>query len=166
MNRSRRGALLLILAGMAGCSTTVPSPPAVAPPTIPEILQIGTVAEIRIADPQRVYVLDDGRRIEISIATTRVLFEGGLGQPLVHGRDIGGDFLAVFTTQGGLPSDCHLPGIGHTGTDQGAYIEIAGVLWPKASTFHSAEVSAIGRPYAGSTRFCFNEQAEVAYAVP
>jgi hypothetical protein len=160
-------ALPLILAAVSGCSLTAPSPPGVAPPpTIPEIMQIGTVAEIRIADPHRVYVLEDGREIEISTDTTRVLFEGGLGQPLVHGRDIGGDFLAVFTAQGGLPADCHLPGIGHTGTDRGAYIEIAGVLWPKASTFHSTEISAIGRPYAGSTRFCFNEQAEVAYAVP
>lgn len=158
MSAWRRALWLLMALVASGCSGTQPP--------LAQIFTIAKVAEIRIADPMRTYVLSDGRTVEISTLTTRVLFEGGIGDPFVHGRDSSGDFVAVFTSQDGLPPDCHIPGIGNSGTDWGTHIEIAGVMWQKAVTFHSTSTPLRGDLYPSPTRFCFNEAAQVAYTVP
>jgi hypothetical protein len=147
---------------LASCIGSVS--PAPAPPTIEAL---GVLAEEQIADPARRYVLADGRTVEISTETTRVLFEGSLGQPFVSGTDASGRFVGVFTRQDGLPVDCHLAGIGTLGIERGAFVEVHGVLWRKAAGFHSTlSFPGLGRPYDGSTRFCFNDRAEVAYTIP
>ena len=155
-------AVVLAASLVGGCtSDPVPSPP--APPTIQAI---GILAEEHIADPNRTYILADGRTFEVSIETTRVLFEGGAGQPLVLGTDASGPFVGVFSHQDGLPEDCHLAGTGPDAIERGAFIEIGDVLWRKASRFDpSSDLPAVGARYDGSNRFCFNDQAEVAYIV-
>ncbi|NJD30114.1 MAG: hypothetical protein FIA92_17755 [Chloroflexi bacterium] len=155
-----RGALVLAFGLAAGCAT--PAPPAPSPPNL-EV--VGRVIEAQARGEGRRYLLDDGRVIEIS-PPTRILFEGGLGQPVVLGRDAAGEFVLVFATQAGLPADCHLPGLGPEGIERGPYIEIHGILWRKASRFSSAETPPLGSAYSGSTRFCFDDRAEVAYTVP
>lgn len=65
--------LLAVLTLVAACET--PPPPSLAPAP-PTIQLVGMLAEEQVADPERVYILEDGRRIEISTAETRVVFEG------------------------------------------------------------------------------------------
>lgn len=155
--------LVVAAALIGGCSTQPPSPP----PLPPVIQTVGILAEERIADPDRTYVLADGRTIQVSIEVTRVLFEGGLGQPFVAGTDASGPFVAVFAHQDGLPDDCHIPGIGAFGIERGSFIEIKGVLWHKAAAFRSARsLPAFGEQFDASTRFCFDDQAEVMNTVP
>lgn len=156
-------AIVLAASLLGGCSSdSAPSPP--SPPTIQAI---GILADEHAADPTRTYILADGRTFEVSIETTRVLFEGGLGQPFVLGTDASGPFVGVFTHQDGLPEDCHLAGIGPDAIERGAFIEIKGVLWRKASTFlSSAALPALDARFDGSIRFCFNDRAEVSYTVP
>ena len=153
-------ALALAASLFGACSVAEPSPP----PSPPTIQALGILAGERIADPNRTYVLSDGRTFDVSIEGTRVLFEGGAGQPFVLGSDAGGSFVAVFAHQDGLPADCHLPGIGAAGIERGTFIEIKGVLWRKSPSFHSAgALPATGEQFPASTRFCFDDQAEVAY---
>jgi hypothetical protein len=160
MRRIRHGWLVLLLALAFGCA------PATEPPrSPPELLVIGIVSEVMVADPERRYVLEDGRIIDAT-PPVRILFDGGLGQPLVLGRDAVGAFVAVFLVQDGLPPDCHLPGLGAVGIERGQFIEIEGILWRKAASFSSAEQPELGRTYEGSTRYCFDDRAEVAYTVP
>ena len=154
----------LAAAVLGGCSW---APAATSPPSPPTIQAIGILADERIADPDRTYILDDGRAFEVSITTTRLLFDGGVGQPFVLGTDGAGPFVAVFAHQDGLPEDCHIPGIGAHAIERGAFVEIAGVLWRKASTFQSpVALPALGASFDTSLRFCFNEQAEVVSIVP
>lgn len=161
---ARRPRWLLLAAVVAACAG---SPSSGGVPAPPELLVVGTLAQERIVEPQRRYLLTDGRVIEISTMTTRLVFTGGgPGQPIVHGRDEQGDFIAIFTTQQGLPADCHLPGIGQTGIERGDFIEIAGILWRKAGGFRTDEAPGLGQPYRSSTRFCFDEQAEVTSTIP
>jgi hypothetical protein len=161
-----RGLALALLAAattVAGCTTGEVTPP----PSAPAITAIGILAEERIADPNRTYILADGRTFEISIDQTRVLFEGGLGRPFVAGTDANGPFVAVFAHQDGLPDACNIAGIGAFGTERGAFIEIKGVLWRKAATFHSSQpLPGSGQPFDTAARFCFNDQAEITSAVP
>jgi hypothetical protein len=153
----------LIAAFMTACTAATSS----APAGPPELLAIGRLAKVDIAEPQRRYFLTDGRIIDISTMTTRIVFAGGgPGEPIVHGRDAQGDFIAIFATQAGLPPDCHLPGIGATGVDRGDYVEIAGILWRKAIGFEASEATGSGQAYPPSTRFCFNDQAELTSTLP
>lgn len=154
----RAGLSLFLLGFTLGCA----GPPQA--PSPPELLMIGTVAEVRV-DDARHFVLQDGRVIDVS-PPIRILFEGGQGQPLVLGRDADGTFVGVFMGQDGLPADCHLPGLGPTGINRGPFIEIHGILWRKAAGFSSVGAPTDGAAYPGSTRFCFNDRAEVAYTVP
>jgi len=155
-------AIVLAVSLLGGCT----SDPAPSPPGAPTIQAIGILVEEHIADPNRTYILADGRTFEVSIETTRVLFEGGLGQPFVLGTDASGPFVGVFSHQDGLPEDCHLAGTGPDAIERGAFIEIKGVLWRKAPSFvPSTDLPAVGTRYDGSNRFCFNDQSEVAYIV-
>lgn len=154
----RSATLLPALGLLSACAA-----PTEPPPLPPELLVVGTVVEVRFEDGRQ-YLLDDGRTIE-ALPPARILFEGGPGQPLVLGRDAAGEFVGVFMAQEGLPADCHLPGLGPAGIERGTYIEIDGILWAKAPGFTSTETPVDGA-YAGSTRFCFNVRAEVAYTVP
>jgi hypothetical protein len=157
------GSFVLAVALISGCSAQPPSPPAPSPPTIQTL---GILAEERLADPNRTYVLADGRTIDISLEQTRVLFDGGFGQPFVAGTDETGPFVAVFAHQDGLPDDCHVVPAGADGIERGGFIEIKGVLWRKALTFHSPETPNPGDHYQSGTRFCFDEQVQVASTVP
>jgi hypothetical protein len=166
-------AILVALVVLAGaCSPSVPTEPPADPstqPLSPPTLEVlGTFAGEEIADPDRTYILADGRRLHVSIDTTRVLFDGGgLGQPVVLGSDANGEFVAVFTHQNGVPADCHLPGIAAVGIERGAFIEIKGILWRKSPSFRSpVAVPPNGREFSSSTRFCFNDQAQVASIIP
>jgi hypothetical protein len=137
------------------------------PPPVPTIEAIGILADAHIAGLARTFILSDGRTFEVSIETARVLFEGGLGQPFVMGSDASGSFVAVFAHQDGLPDDCHIPGIGAHAIERGAFVEVEGVMWRKATTFRtSSPLPALGRAFDTSIRFCFNDRAEVAYTVP
>lgn len=156
----------LVLAGslIGACSPAEPSPPP-APPTFEAL---GILVSELVADPIRTYGLADGRSIDVSIDATRVLFNGGgLGQPFVLGSDANGSFVAIFSHQDGLPDDCHIPGIGVVGIERGDFIEINNVLWRKSPSFEAAmALPAVGREYPSATRFCFDDQAEVASIVP
>lgn len=168
LHRHRQGQLsmsLLLAVGLIGaCSPAEPSPPP-APPTIEAL---GILASETDADPIRTYGLTDGRTYEVSIEQTRVLFNGGgLGQPFVLGSDAAGSFVAIFSQQDGLPDGCHIPGIGVVGIERGAFIEVNGVLWRKAPSFEATmALPAIGHQYPSDTRFCFDDQAQVASIVP
>ncbi len=156
-------AALATALALGGCGAVdLPS----ALPAPPTIQAVGILADERIDDPDRTYILVDGRTFHIKTDATRVLFEGGLGHPFVLGSDASGPFVAVFAHQEGLPDDCHIVPAGGDGIERGAFVEIKGVLWKKAADFHSD----VAPPAAGeewpATRFCFNEQAEVASAVP
>lgn len=156
-------AIVLAASLLGGCT----SDPASSPPSPPTIQAIGILADEHIADPNRTYILADGRTFEVSIEATRVLFEGGPGQPFVLGTDASGPFVGVFMHQDGLLEDCHLAGIGPDAIERGTFIEIEGVLWRKAAAFHSSAASpALGSRYDGSIRFCFNDAAEVTSTVP
>jgi hypothetical protein len=151
------GALLVM-----ACGLTVPSP-AAPPPAPPTIETTGILSDYRAADPIRTFVLEDGRTFEISLDDTRVLFEGGLGQPFVLGRDATGRFVAVFSDQDGRPADCHIvPAGGGRGIERGQFVEIEGILWRKSADFRSeVDIPPNGEPYTGVGGFCFNERAEV-----
>jgi hypothetical protein len=132
------------------------------------IKAVGILTSENDADPIRTYGLADGRTFEISIESTRVLFNGGgLGQPFVLGSDSAGAFVAIFSHQDGLPDDCHIPGIGVVGIKRGAFIEVNGVLWRLSPTFNAgAALPANGQPFPGATRFCFDDQGRIASIVP
>ena len=126
-------------------------------------------AEIRVAQPDWTFILDDGRTFILNEADTRVLFTGGLGDPFVLGRDANGRFAAVFATQDGLPDDCHIipPDADNVGVERGAHIEIGGVLWQKAEGFvPGGGLPPVGVAYESGTRFCFNERARVFATIP
>jgi hypothetical protein len=156
--------LLLAVTLIGACSPAEPSPPP-APPTIEAL---GVLTSEQDADPIRTYGLADGRSYEISIEATRVLFNGGgLGQPFVLGSDANGPFVAIFSHQDGLAEDCHIPGIGVVAVERGGFIEINAVLWRKSPSFEATvNLPAVGHPYPSATRFCFDDQAQVASVVP
>jgi hypothetical protein len=156
---------------LAGCGAVEP-PPSPLPSTSlspPTFEAIGILADERISDPDRTYVLADGRSFDVSMVQTRMLFDdgGGVGQPFIKGRDETGPFVGIFGLQDGLPDGCYIPGIGARGIDRGIYIEIKGVLWRKAPSFDPASApGSNGTPYPSSTRFCFDDQARVTATVP
>lgn len=152
------GAVLLI-----GACAEPPAPP----PEAPAFLAVGILADTRVADPQRTYILEDGRNFEISIDVTRVVFEGGPGHPFVLGQDATGPFVAVFAHQEGRPDDCHIiPAGGGRGIERGMFIEAEGILWRKTADFRSdVEIPPPGQDYAGLGAFCFDERAQVYAAV-
>jgi hypothetical protein len=147
---------------VTACGLTIASP-AAPPPAPPTIETTGILSDSRAADPIRTFVLEDGRTFEISLDDTRVLFEGGPGQPFVLGRDATGRFVAVFSDQDGRPADCHIvPAGGGRGIDRGLFVEIEGILWRKSADFRSeVDIPPNGEPYVGVGGFCFNERAEV-----
>ena len=163
-------ALVLGIA-LAGCSPAVPSPtPSLAPSSVlspPTFEAIGILADERIADPNRTFILADGRRFDVSLLQTRLLFDtGGIGSPFVKGWDETGPFVGIFGRQDGLPDGCNIPEIGATWVDRGPFIDINGVLWRKAPSFDPASALAPGTSYDTSTRFCFNDRATVTAIVP
>jgi len=164
------GPITIILGAVlvAACSHVEPSPP--PPPLSPPSFEaIGILADERVSDPDRTYILADGRRFDVSMLQTRLLFDegGGIGAPFVLGSDATGSFVGIFGRQDGLPDGCNIAGIGGRGIDRGTFIEIKGVLWRKAPLFDpgSAPPSS-GTPYPSSTRFCFDDHARVTSTVP
>jgi hypothetical protein len=158
----------LVASLLVGCgSVELPSVPP-PPPAPPTIQVVGVLADEQIADPKRTYTLADGRTVDVDTRVTRIAFEGGLGHPFVLGTDADGPFLAGFEHQDGLPDDCHIVPAGGPGIERGPYVEIKGILWKKAVDFHSDIAPPLmGEEWGGgSTRFCFNERAEVTSAVP
>lgn len=162
--RGRAPTLLAVAVLVATCGT--PPPPSL-PPAPPTIQLVGMLAEAQVADPDRVYILEDGRKIEISTADTRVVFEGGPGHPFVQGIDALGPFVATFSGQEGRPADCHIiPANGGQGIERGAFIELEGILWGKGAGFASeVAVPPIGQRYEDVGAFCFNQEAEITSAV-
>ena len=164
------GRIALILGAfvLAACSEVEPSPP--PPPLSPPTFEaIGILADERISDPERTYILADGRRFDVSMLHTRMLFDdgGGIGQPFILGSDETGSFVGIFGRQDGLPDGCNIAGIGARGIDRGVFIEIKGVLWVKAPSFDPASAPpSSGTPYPSSTRFCFDDHARVTSTVP
>jgi hypothetical protein len=153
----------ITVAVFGGCSLASPT----RAPSPPTIRAIGILADVQISDPDRTYILDDGRTFDVSTRTTRLLFDGGPGQPFVLGTDGAGQFVAVFAHQDGLPEGCYIPGIGAHAIERGAYVEIGGVLWQKAPTFQSpVALPGLGASFDTSLRFCFDEQAQVTSIVP
>ncbi len=159
------GSLLL-----AGCAAVEPTPSplpstALSPPTFEAI---GILADERISDPDRTYVLADGRSFDVSMLHTRLLFDdgGAIGQPFIKGWDETGPFVGIFGRQDGLPDGCNIPEIGAIGVDRGSFIDINGVLWRKAPSFDPASALAPGTSYDTSTRFCFDDHARVTATVP
>lgn len=163
--RARLAIALALTAALPG-ACVVTQPATVRPrPAPPRIEASGVLAAEKASGGDRTYVLADGRTFTIAIDATRVLWEGGPGEPFVLGSDESGSFVAVFMHQDGLPEDCHIPGIGAQAVERGAFVEVNGVLWRKAATFESsAPLPAEDSAFAGSTRFCFNEQIEVTSA--
>ena len=164
------GRITIILAAVlvAACSHVEPSPP---PPPLspPSFDAIGILADERVSDPDRTYILADGRRFDVSMLQTRLLFDegGGIGAPFVLGSDETGSFVGIFGRQDGLPDGCNIAGIGGRGIDRGTFIEIKGVLWRKAPLFDPASApSSSGTPYPSSTRFCFDDHARVTSTAP
>jgi hypothetical protein len=153
---------------LAACSAVEPSPP--PPPLSPPTFEaIGILADERISDPDRTYILADGRRFDVSMLETRMLFDagGGIGAPFILGSDETGSFVGIFGRQDGLPDGCNIAGIGGRGIDRGVFIEIKGVLWVKAPSFDPASAPpSSGTPYPSSTRFCFDDHARVTSTVP
>lgn len=149
-----------LIAGCAAQRAETPLPP--------KIEAVGILAEAREAAPDRTYILEDGRRFDISTEITRVLFQGGIGDPFVLGSDPTGPFVAVFSNQDGLPPDCWIiPAGGAHGIERGIFIELDGVLWRKAPTFRPGQpVPRQGEEYPFGTAFCFNASAQVSATVP
>ncbi len=154
---------------LTGCSAVEPTPSplpstSLSPPTFEAI---GILADERIADPNRTFILADGRRFDVSLLETRLLFDtGGIGSPFVKGWDETGPFVGIFGRQDGLPDGCNIPEIGAIGVDRGSFIDINGVLWRKAPSFDPASALAPGTSYDTSTRFCFDDHARVTATVP
>ena len=156
----RLSALTLVVVALAACS-----PPA-SPPPAPSFEAIGRVAAMTVAGPIHTYILEDGRTFEVDAQGVRILFEGGVGSPIVVGTQGDLRFVAVFVHQDGLPADCWLPGIGADGREWGTAIEIDGVLWSKGPGFVAdGPIPARGDPYPSSARFCFDAQARVTRVV-
>ena len=167
----RTVAVVLGTLALAGCSAVEPTPsPLPSTSLSPPIFEaIGILADERISDPDRTYVLADGRSFEVSMVHTRLLFDdgGGIGQPFIKGWDETGPFVGIFGLQDGLPDGCNIAGIGARGIDRGIFIEIKGVLWRKAPSFDPASAPrSSGTPYPSSTRFCFDDHARVTAIVP
>ena len=156
--------MIAIAAVVSTCATPPVPSLAPAPPTI-EL--VGMLAEARVADPERTYLLEDDREIKISTADTRVAFEGGPGHPFVQGTDALGPFVAVFSGQEGRPDDCHIiPANGGQGIERGAFVELEGILWRKDAAFTSeVGVPPVGQRFDDVGAFCFDEDAEITSAV-
>ena len=165
------GGRITIILGLflvAACAEVELSPPPrpLSPPTFEAI---GILADERVSDLDRTFILTDGRRFDISMLQTRLLFDdgGGIGAPFVLGSDGTGPFVGIFGRQDGLPDGCNIAGIGAEGIDRGPFIEIKGVMWRKAPTFDPASAPpSSGTPYQSSTRFCFDDHAQVTSTVP
>lgn len=157
--------LATLVVGCAAFTREEPVGPAPAPPTIEAV---GMTAAMMEAAPIHTYVLEDGRTFEISTDETRVVFEGGPGQPFVLGHDATGPFVAVFSSQEGRPAECHIiPAGGGQGIDRGMFIEAEGILWRKTADFRlEVQAPGLGQRYVGVGAFCFNDVAEVFAAVP
>lgn len=78
MSQGRAAALDFVAVAAAESACATPPAPSL-PPAPPTIQMVGMLAEGRVADPERSYILEDGREIKISTADSRVAFEGGPG---------------------------------------------------------------------------------------
>lgn len=155
--------LLIVLYSLVfGCAE-----PLASPPSPPRIEMAGVIEEVHISDPDRTYVLVDGRRWEGRVDQVRVVMDwgGGQGDLFVSGSDAEGQFIALLGHQDGLPADCHFTP--DAGIERGRYVQIRGILWPKSSSFKSTiNVPSPGQSYPGGTRFCFDDRGEVVLTLP
>lgn len=151
---------LLIALVLCGCNAAQPPPS--APPTLDVVGLISTV-EIHVGFVR--YGLSDGSTWDYPDGTYRLVgFMGHGGKLLVVGHDSQGQFIATFMTQDGLPADCYFENA--TGIERGAYIELRGILWAKASGYSSSVlVPSFGHAYQAGTRFCLDATARVTRAV-
>jgi hypothetical protein len=141
--------LLLPAVSLAGC--TAPIADNASPATIDEA---GLARSVDVYNDQIHITFDDGRDAWVMLSGRR-LINGPGGDIVIIGHDIRGGFVAGYTRQDGLPSNCYfddMPGI-----DRGGYVELRDVLWSKTSDFSPAVAVAAGAAYPAGTRFCFNE---------
>ena len=130
-----------------------------APSGGPAIIdEAGRVSSQSTDGHQNDYVFNDGRATYVMLSGRR-LINGGLGDVVFLGHDANGPFLAAFMTQDGLPSNCYVDNA--QGIDRGAYIELRGILWAKATQFTSPVRTRSGDAYPGATRFCFSDQGQI-----
>ena len=142
---------------LAACSAA-----AVRPPTS-TIDAVGLIADERIYADRVEFRLEGGQSWQGQTGTFRQILDWG-ARLLVVGTDPDGVWIATLGPQDGLPADCNF--IPEPGTDWGDGIAIAGVLWEKAPVFSPAETPNVGSDYPGGTRFCVNEQGQVASIIP
>lgn len=153
-----RRLVVVCLMTATGCSAPVassirplPDPPTIAHVGVPTDTQVG--ATVR-------YAFSDGKVIELAADAYRLLTPAGWsGELVVIGADDAGAFVASFSRQGGLPDDCFVDNA--SGREAGRYIEIRGVMWPKATTLVTPR-PPYGGEYPTGTRFCFNHSAQIS----
>jgi len=130
----------------------------------PRIEVAGVVIGAREDAVSARYTLSDGRVWTANKDVYRLLTVGWSGDLLVAGTDTDGQFVATFMRQDGLPADCYVEN--RPGVEWGDYIEIRGVLWPKAPGFRAGgDVPSRGSAYEGGTRFCFDRDGLIASTV-
>src|SRR5690242_13685109 len=131
MMRVRTIAHLLIASTIAIAALGCGSAP--APSGGPAIIdEAGLVTSQGTDGRQNHYVFSDGRSAYVLLIGRR-LINSALGDVVVIGHDTNGPFLAAFTNQDGLPGNCYVDDA--QGIDRGAYIELRGILWTKATQF-------------------------------
>jgi hypothetical protein len=146
--------LIVATAGLVGCDMAV-APTIRNPPTLYQVV-LTTATEI--TEGAIHYVFADGRAAWV-MTGGRTLINDGTGDLVIIGHDGRGGFVAGYTRQGGLPTDCFVDN--STGIDRGAYIELRNILWTKTTNFGAANAVAPDHQYPGGTRFCFNEFGEI-----
>ena len=155
----------LVLCGMtlAGCVLTGDAPTPPVPPGLSEITAIGVITGASQRDWTTTYTLADGREVVVDASAVREVHKGGGETLLVVGKDIQGPWWAEIGVQDGMPAGCHV--MNEAGADWGSFIEIAGVVWPKAIGFASETGPVpLGGRYPGGTRFCLDADARVYLA--
>ncbi len=159
--RSTAWALLLVASTLSACSGSQGLPPTTLSP--PAIEAVGIVSSSTTDSATATYVFTDGRTFSTSTVERRLLTPSWSGKLVIAGNDQTGHFLAAYSTQQGLPEDCYVDNT--PGIDRGVFIELRGVLWPKAPAFTAAQPRVADVAYPDSTRFCFDGTGEIKQTI-